>query len=76
MGNHLEMLDRVVELGQRMERPRSVSFRLSRSDYDILADYSSARRVSLDILVRGIVLSFIAMYGDCLGAAPSEEVQP
>lgn len=69
------MLDKVVEMGQRMERPRSVTFRLSPTDFSLLTDYAVAKRISLDILIRGIVLSFISMYGSVLEAAPSEEVQ-
>lgn len=61
----MDSLERVLELGRLMDRPRTIIFNLTRADYDFLCELTlNGDHVSIDTLVRGIVLDFINKYRD------------
>lgn len=70
---------KVVELGERMERPRTLTICLSSADYLKLADYCKVVNCSCDTFARGIVQSFLNQFGDLMARtaadlAPDQEV--
>lgn len=74
---NLSVLKNVIDLGCQMEKPRDIHVKLSRSDFNLLCDYVVHEGISMEVFVRGIILSFLSMYGDTMKAAsgtPSEEV--
>lgn len=74
---NLSVLQNVIDLGRQMERPRSINVKLSPSDYALICDFTCHEHISLEVFVRGVLLSFLSMYGDTMKAAsgaPSEEV--
>ena len=62
------MLEEILECAARFDRPKTINFRVQRDCYEKLCVISSRHSVSLDFLVRGIVLKFLDDY------SPNEEV--
>ena len=67
--------DHVVALGRQLDKPKTITIRLLREDYQKLVDCSVYAGASIDCFVRGIILSFLNMYDNpMIKAAPDLEV--
>lgn len=68
-------LSNVVELGDRMERPRTISVRLLPDDLEKIEDYCRAVCCSRETFVRGIILTFLTQFGDLMARTAAEQEQ-
>lgn len=58
----MKTFENVVALGRQLDKPKTITVRLLRDDYEKLCDCSDFAGASLDCFVRGIILSFLNMY--------------
>ena len=65
-------LSNVIELGDRLDRPRTISVRLLPDDVSKLENYCCAMRCSREVFVRGIILSFLNQFGDLMERTAAE----
>ena len=63
------MLEEILECSARFDRPKSVTFRIQRDYYDKICAITNRHSVSVEFLIRGIVIKFLDDY------SPDEEVQ-
>ena len=71
----MKSFDHVVALGRQLDKPKSITVRLLREDYQKLVDCSTFAGASVDCFTRGILLSFLNMYDNpMIISAPDQEV--
>ena len=72
----MKTFENVVALGRQLDKPKTITVRLLREDYQKLVDCSTYAGASIDCFVRGVLLSFLNMYDNpMIKAAPDQEVQ-